>query len=80
MSTMVTHHLRILFGMCREIDANGKMVIWAEEDRDMAGNNRKYSPEYREEIGRLIIGSGKSAASIAEEMGIDKNRVRKIMR
>ena len=41
----------------------------------MAGNNSKYSPEYREEINQLIISSGRSATSIAEEMGIDKNAV-----
>ena len=41
----------------------------------MAGNNSKYSPEYREEISQLIISSGRSATSIAEEMGIDKNTV-----
>ena len=39
----------------------------------MANNNSKYTPEYRQEICQLIISSGRSATSIAEEMGIDKN-------
>ena len=51
------------------------MVIWVEEGRNMASNNSKYCPEYREEISQLIISSGRLATSIAEEMGIDKNTV-----
>ncbi len=39
----------------------------------MASNNSKYTPEYRKEVCQLIISSGRSATSIAEEMGIDKN-------
>ena len=35
----------------------------------MTSNNSKYSPEYREEISQLIISSGRSTTSIAEEMG-----------
>ena len=41
----------------------------------MASSNSKYTPEYREEICQLIISSGRSSTSIAEEMGIDKNTV-----
>ncbi len=46
----------------------------------MASNNSKYTPEYRKEICQLIISSGRSATSIAEEMGIDKNTVCSWMR
>ena len=46
----------------------------------MASNNSKYTPEYRKEICQLIISSGRSATSIAEEMGIDKNAVCSWMR
>lgn len=41
----------------------------------MASNNSKYSQEVREEIAKFIIESGKSATSVGEEMGIDKNTV-----
>lgn len=41
----------------------------------MASNNSKYSQEAREETAKFIIESGKSATSVGEEMGIDKNTV-----
>ena len=41
----------------------------------MASNNSKYTSEYRQVIFQLIISSGCSATSIAEEMEIDKNTV-----
>ena len=41
----------------------------------MPSNNSKYSPEMREEVAKLIINTGKSATSFAEEMGIDVNTV-----
>jgi transposase len=41
----------------------------------MPSNNSKYSEQMREETARFIIESGKSATSMAEEMGIDKNTV-----
>ena len=41
----------------------------------MPSNNSKYSPEVREEAAKLIISTGKSATSFAEEMGIDVNTV-----
>jgi len=41
----------------------------------MASNNRKYSEEMREQTARLIVEGGKSATSVAEELGIDKNTV-----
>ena len=41
----------------------------------MASNNSKYSQEVREETAKFIIESGKSATSVGEEMGIDKNTV-----
>lgn len=41
----------------------------------MASNNAKYTPEFREETARYVIESEKSATSVAEEIGIDKNTV-----
>ena len=41
----------------------------------MASNNTKYSEEMRNEISKIIIETGKSATSMAEEMGIDVNTV-----
>ena len=41
----------------------------------MSSNNTKYSQEMRDRTARHVIESGKSATSMAEELGIDKNRV-----
>ena len=41
----------------------------------MPSNNSKYSEEMREQTAKYILESGKSATSVAEEMGIDKNTV-----
>jgi transposase-like protein len=41
----------------------------------MPSNRTKYSDEMREETAKFIIESGKSATSVAEEMGIDTNTV-----
>ena len=41
----------------------------------MPSNNSKYSEELREETAKLIINTGRSATSFAEEMGIDINTV-----
>ena len=41
----------------------------------MPSNNSKYTPEIREQTARFILESGKSATSVAEEMGIDVNSV-----
>ena len=41
----------------------------------MPSNNTKYSQEMREETAKLIINTGKSASSFAEEMGMDTNTV-----
>lgn len=41
----------------------------------MPSNNSKYSQEMREEIARYIIETGRSATSMAEELGIDTNTV-----
>ena len=41
----------------------------------MASNNSKYSQEVREETAKFIIERGKSATSVGEEKGIDKNTV-----
>jgi len=41
----------------------------------MPSNNRKYTPEMREQTAKHIIESGKSATSMAEELGIDTNTV-----
>ena len=41
----------------------------------MPSNNAKYTPEFREETAQYVVESGKSATSVAEEIGIDKNTV-----
>lgn len=41
----------------------------------MPSNNSKYSEEVRNRTAKHIIESGKSATSISEELGIDKNTV-----
>jgi len=41
----------------------------------MPSNNSKYTPEMREQTVKYILESQKSASSVAEEMGIDKNTV-----
>ena len=41
----------------------------------MPSNNSKYSLEMREQTAKLIVEKGKTATSIAEELGIDKNTV-----
>ena len=41
----------------------------------MPSNNSKYTEEMREQTAQYIIESGKSATSVAEELGINKNTV-----
>ena len=41
----------------------------------MPSNNSKYTEEFREQTVRFIFDSGKSATSVAEELGIDTNTV-----
>ena len=41
----------------------------------MPSNRSKYSQEMREETAKFILESGKSATSVAEELGIDVNTV-----
>jgi len=41
----------------------------------MPSNNSKYSEEMRERTSKFIIESGKSATSVAEELGIEINTV-----
>ena len=41
----------------------------------MPSNNSKYTQEMREQTAKLIIESGRSATSFAEEMGIDTNTI-----
>jgi len=41
----------------------------------MSSNNSKYSKDMRERTARHVIESGKSATSIGEELGIDKNTI-----
>ena len=41
----------------------------------MPSNNSKYSQEMREQTARHILETGKSATSMAEELGIDVNTV-----
>ena len=44
-------------------------------DMQMPSNNSKYTEEMREQTAKFILESGKSATSVAEEMGIDTNTV-----
>jgi len=46
----------------------------------MPSPNSKYSPEMRENTARLIVESGRSATSVAEEIGVDVNTVCKWQR
>lgn len=41
----------------------------------MPSNNSKYTQEIRERTAKYVIENGRSATSVAEEMGIDKNTV-----
>ena len=41
----------------------------------MPSNNSKYTQEIREQTARYILENGKSATSVAEDMGIDTNTV-----
>lgn len=41
----------------------------------MPSNNSKYSQEMREETAKFILENGRSATSVAEELGIDVNTV-----
>jgi transposase-like protein len=52
----------------------------AKGEGNMPSPNSKYSPEMRENTARHILESGKSATSVAEEMGIDVNTVCKWVR
>ncbi len=46
----------------------------------MPSNRSKYTPEIREQTARYVLENGKSATSVAEEMGIDTNTVCKWVR
>lgn len=46
----------------------------------MPSNNSKYTEEFREQTAKMVIETGKSATSTAEEMGIDTNTVCKWVR
>jgi len=46
----------------------------------MPSNNSKYTSEVRDRTVKYILESGKSATSVAEEMGIDTNTVCKWVR
>lgn len=46
----------------------------------MPSPNTRYSPEIRQQTAEFILSSGRSATSIAEEMGIDTNTVCKWVR
>lgn len=41
----------------------------------MPSNNSKYTQEIREQTVKYILENGKSATSVAEEMGMNKNTV-----
>lgn len=46
----------------------------------MPSNNSKYTEEFREQTAKMVVETGKSATSTAEEMGIDTNTVCKWVR
>ena len=46
----------------------------------MPSNNSKYTQEIRDKTAKFILDTGKSATSVAEEMGIDTNTVCKWVR
>jgi len=46
----------------------------------MPSNNSKYSKEFRERTCKHIVESKKSATSVGEELGIDKNTICRWMR
>jgi transposase len=46
-----------------------------EKGETMPSNNSKYTADMREQTARMIIETGKSATSFAEETGIDINTV-----
>ena len=41
----------------------------------MPSNNTKYNSEFRERTCKHILESGKSATSVGEELGVDKNTI-----
>ena len=45
------------------------------ERNDNETNRTKYPPEFREEICRLVIEGNRSATSVVEKFGIDRNTV-----
>ena len=52
----------------------------ARRRKHMPSNNSKYTPEIREQTARYVLENGRSATSVAEEMGIDTNTVCKWVR
>jgi len=46
----------------------------------MPSNNSKYNTEFRERTCKHILESGKSATSVGEELGVDKNTICSWMR
>ena len=46
----------------------------------MPGNNSKYTPETREKTAQYVLETGRSATSVAEELGINTNTVCKWVR
>ena len=46
----------------------------------MPSNRTKYTEEIRKQTAKFIIESGRSATSVAKEMGIDINTVCKLVR
>ena len=46
----------------------------------MPSNNSKYTPQMREETAKMLLDTGKSSTSFAEETGIDVNTVCKWVR
>ena len=46
----------------------------------MPSNNSKYTQEMRDKTARYVLETGKSATSVAEELGINTNTVCKLVR
>jgi len=41
----------------------------------MTGKYRKFSPEFREEAARMVVGTSRAVADVARELGISETSV-----
>ena len=54
--------------------------VLARRKSSMPSNNRKYTQEMRGKTTRYVLGTGKSATGVAEELGINTNTICKWVR